>query len=74
MSDGHELQIEEDMKIIFFYDARIISLYFLKYVGGKYRARGSTFGHIFGRSRNQPKSIATDQESLISNFGISKTP
>ena len=46
----------------------------LKYFGDKYGVRGSRFGLIFGRSRNLPKSIATDQESLINHLGIIKTP
>ena len=52
--------------------------YFLVFVqkenGDKYWVRGSRFGHIFGRSTNVLKSIAIDQESLISHFGIIKTP
>ena len=35
---------------------------------------GSIFGHIFGRSKNDPKSIGIHPESLISNFGIIKNP
>ena len=45
-------------------------LYFLKYFGDEDGVRGSRFGHIFGRSKNIPKSSAIDQESLISHFGI----
>ena len=48
-------------------------LCFLKYVGDNYEVR-TTFGHISGRSKNVLKSIAIDQESLISHFGINKTP
>ena len=33
----------------------------------------SSFAHLFGRSRNQRKSIAIDQGSLIRRLGISKT-
>ena len=51
-----------------------IFLYSLKYFGDKYGVRGSRFGHIFGRSRNVPKNIANDQESLLSHLGIIKTP
>ena len=49
-------------------------LYLFKYCCDKYGVRGSIFGHIFGRSRNHPKSIAIDHESLISHLGIIKTP
>ena len=49
-------------------------MYFVRYFGDKYGVRGSRFGIIFGRSKNVPKSIAIDQESLISDFGIIKTP
>ena len=42
--------------------------------GNTYGVRGSTFGYVFGRSRNVPKSIAIDQESLISVVGKIKTP
>ena len=45
-----------------------IVLYFVKYFGDRYGVRGSRFGHIFRSSRNHPKSIAIDQESLISHF------
>ena len=44
-----------------------------KYCGNEYGVWGSRFGHIFGRCRNHLKSIAIDQESLISLFGIIKT-
>ena len=47
-------------------------LYCLKCFGHKCGVRGSRFGHIFGRSRNVPKSIAIDQGSLINHFGIIK--
>ena len=47
-----------------------IFLYFLQYFGDKYGVRGSIFGNIFGRSKHVPKSIAIDQELLISHFGI----
>ena len=55
-------------KIILFEDALIIFVYFLKYFGDKYGVRGSRFGNILGRSENDPKSIANDQESLISHL------
>ena len=51
-----------------------VFLYFSMYSGDKYMVRGSRFGHIFGRSKIHPKSIAIDQESLISHFGIIETP
>ena len=35
---------------------------------------GSRFGHIFGRSKSDPKSIAIDQESLIKHSGMIKIP
>ena len=47
-----------------------IFLYFLKYFGDRYGVRGTIFGNIFGRSRNVPKHIAIDEESLIRHFGI----
>ena len=62
--------IFSDMKIIIFKDAPICFLYFSKYFGDKCGVRGSRFGHIFGRSENHPKSIAIDQESLISSLRI----
>ena len=46
-----------------------ILLVLFKYFGDKYGARGSRFGHIFG----VPKSIAINQESLISHLGIITT-
>ena len=49
-------------------------MYVRKYFGDKYGVRGSRFGHVFGRSKNHPKSIAIDQESLISRLGIIETP
>ena len=42
--------------------------------GDKYVVRGYIFGHMFGRSKNIPKSIAIDQESLINHLGIIKSP
>ena len=61
------------MKIIFPKDApHNVSGYVLKYFVDKYGARGSRFGHICGRPKNSPKSIAIAQESLISPFGIIK--
>ena len=38
------------------------------------RATGPDFDKQFGSSRNHPKSIGIDQESIISHFGIIKTP
>ena len=61
-------------KKICFEDAPICSLVLFKYYGDKCGARGSRFGHIFGRSRNPPKSIAIDQESWTSHLGIIKSP
>ena len=49
-------------------------LVFFKYFGDKYGVRGSRFGDLFGRSKNIPKSIAIDEESLISHLGIIKNP
>ena len=49
-------------------------LVFLKYFVDKYGVRGCRFSHMFGRSRHVPKSIAIDQESLISNLGIIYPP
>ena len=49
-------------------------LVFLKYFCDKYGVRGSRFSRFVGRSKNVPKSIAIDQESIISNWGIIKTP
>ena len=48
--------------------------FLLKYFADKYKVRGSRFSHIFGRSRNVPKSIAIDQDSLMNHLGIIKTP
>ena len=42
--------------------------------GYKNGLRGSIFGEHVGRSKNVLTNIAIDQESLISNFGITKTP
>ena len=58
------------MKITYFKQVPIFSCIFLKYFGESYGVRGSRIDHIFGRSKNVPKSIAIDQESLISHFGI----
>ncbi len=46
----------------------------LTYCGDKYGARESTFGHILGRCRTVPRSIAIDQESLMRHLGIIKIP
>ena len=51
-----------------------VFLYSLKSFGDNYGVRGSRFDHMFGRSKNIPKSIVIDQESLISYLGIIKTP
>ena len=37
-------------------------------------SRGSIFGETVGRSKNVLESIAIDQKSIISHFGITKTP
>ena len=57
-------------KTICFKDVPIFACIF----GDKYGVRGSRFSHIFGQSKNIPKSIVIDQESLISHLGIIKTP
>ena len=57
-------------KKCYFQGSPIFVLYSLKYFGDKYGVRGSRFGRCFGSSRNHPKGIAIDQESLISHFGI----
>ena len=49
-------------------------LCFLNYFCDKYGVPGSSFGHIIGRSKNVPKSIAIDQRSLLRRLGIIKTP
>ena len=46
----------------------------LEIFGDKYGTRGSIFGNIIGRSKNDLKHIAIDQESLISHCGIIKAP
>ena len=46
----------------------------MKHFGDKYGVEGTRFGEHFGSSRNHPKRIAIDQESLISNLGIIKSP
>ena len=45
-------------------------LHFSKYFGDKYRVQGSIFGHIFGSSKNLPKSIAICPGVRISNLGF----
>ena len=55
-----------EMNIACCKDVLIIFFYLKKYFEDKYGGRGSTFGH----SRNVPKRIAIDQESLMSHFGI----
>ena len=62
------------MEIIWSKDVPTFPCIFCKYSGDKYGVRESRFGHIFGRSKNHPKSIAIDQESLINHFGINKIP
>ena len=49
-------------------------LVFVKYFGDIYGVPGSIFSRLVGLSRNHPKSVAIDQESLISHFGIIKAP
>ena len=66
--------IFSNMEIILFKDVPILFLYFWKYFGDKYGVRGSGFGHMFGRSENNPKNIAIERESLISHFGIIQIP
>ena len=45
----------------------------LKHLGDKYGVRGSRFGHILGRSKNVPKSVAICPGVKISHFGIIET-
>ena len=61
-------------KIICLGDESLFFLYFLKYVHKKYGELGPVKSENFGSSRNHPKSIRIHQESLISHFGIIKTP
>ena len=61
-------------KRICFKDVPISFLYLLKYFVDKYEVRESIFSRFRGSSRNHPKSIAIDQESLISHLGIIITP
>ena len=49
-------------------------LVFLRYLCDEYGVRDSICGHICGRSKIVPKSIAIDQESSIRHFGIIKNP
>ena len=51
-----------------------IFLYRLKYFCNKQGARGWIFGHFFGSFKNNPKNVGIHPESLISHFGIIKTP
>ena len=60
-----------DTKNNIFKDVPIISRIFWSILVINTRSR---FGHVIGRSKNVPKSIAIDQESLISHFEIIKTP
>ena len=62
-----------DMKEEYFPRMFPYFLVFLKYIGDKYGARGYRFGELVGRSKNVPKNIAIDQESLIANLGIIET-
>ena len=62
-----------DMKICS-KDVLTIIRWFLTHFSDEYGVRGTRFGYICGRSKNVPKNIATDQESLISHWGIIKTP
>ena len=48
-------------------------LYSLKHFGNRQEVHGSRFGQNVRSSKNHLKSIAIDQESLISHFGIIKT-
>ena len=61
-------------KRICFKDVPISFLYLLKYFVDKYEVRESIFSRFRGSSRNHPKSIAIDQESLISHLGIIEIP
>ena len=70
IKNNSEIHIPKYENLIFPKDVPIGFLYCLKYFGNKYGVRGSIFGHIFGRSKNVPKNIAIDQESLISHLGI----
>ena len=63
-----------DMKIEYFQGCPHNYLVLFKYFGKKYGVRGSRFRRFFGRSKIVLKSIAIDQESLISNFGVIETP
>ena len=69
-----ELQILRCENNIFQGYSHNCSCIFWSIFGDEYEARGSIFGHIFGRSRHPPKRIAIDQDSLISHLGINKTP
>ena len=54
--------------------SHIVSCIFLKYFDDNWKGYGSRFWQNFGSSRNHPKSIGIDQESIFSHFGIIKTP
>ena len=55
------------------FEGRVHTFFYVsKYFSDKYGVRGSRFGNVCGRSKNVPKRIAIDQDSLISNFGIIK--
>ena len=47
---------------------RMFPYLYVFFDGERYGVRGSRFGHIFGRFKNIPKTIAIDQESLIMLF------
>ena len=61
-----------DMKQIRYKNVPIF-LVLLKCFGDKYGVRGSRLGHIFGRSKNDPKIIAICPGVTISHLGIIKT-
>ena len=51
-SNNFRISDHQIWKNLFFKDGPICFLYFWKYVGNKYGARGSRVDNIFGRSRN----------------------
>ena len=54
-----------DMRNSSFKDVRIIFLYHFKYFGDKYKARGSRFGHNFGRSKNHCSKKNYNRSGII---------
>ena len=48
----------------------IVLVFFFLCFGDRSGVRGSIFDPIFGRSKNVPKKITIDGESLISHVGI----